>query len=155
MREMRRADRLLSNEDALTILQNGEYGILATVDKTGRPYGVPLSYALAQGRIYYHSTSAGGSKQDHILDNPKVSFTIVGKTKVLPDKFGALFESVIVFGEASQVTDEEEKAMAFRGFLNKYCAGFLPEGEKYMASAGPKTIVVRIDIKSMTGKRRA
>lgn len=155
MREMRRADRLLSDEEALDILKKGEYGILATVDEDSQPYGVPVSYVTGEGCLYYHNTNAGGTKNDNILANKKVSFTVVGDTKVLPDKFGTLFESAIVYGEAELVTDEEEKLTAFREFLGKYCQGFLTEGEEYIKNAGPKADMVKITIKKITGKRKA
>jgi uncharacterized protein len=154
MKEMRRTDRLLSEEEALKILEKGEYGILATVDREGQPYGVPLSYIVKDNCIYYHCSNAGGSKHDNILNNNKVSFTVIGNTQVLPDKFGTLYESVIVFGEAGFVHDEEEKLSAFREFLKKYCSGFLAEGEKYIESAGPRAMMVKITVTSLTGKSR-
>ncbi len=54
MRPMRRTDRLLSREEALQILQKGEYGILATAGSDGQPYAVPLSYVVIDNNIYYH-----------------------------------------------------------------------------------------------------
>lgn len=154
MREMRRADRMLSQEEALKILSEGEYGLLATVNGDGQPYGVPMAYAVKDNCIYYHCTIEGGSTHDNILNNKKVSFTVVGATQVLPDKFGTLYESVIVFGEATQVDDEEEKVSAFRELLMKYCSEYMAEGEEGIKKAGPKTIVVKITINSMTGKGR-
>lgn len=154
MKEMRRTDRLLSREEALEILEKGEYGILATVDGDGQPYGVPLSYVVMDNKIYYHATTAGGTKYDNIIKNKKVSFTVVGNTKILPDKFGTLYESAIVFGEASIVDDEEEKLPVFREFLNKYCAEYLAEGEKYIETAGSKAMLVKVSINSITGKGR-
>lgn len=154
MQEMRRKDRALDQEEALKILIKGEYGILATVDGGGQPYGVPLSYAVKDNCIYYHSAIAGGSKHDNILNNKKVSFTVVGDTQVLPDKFGTLYESVIVFGEAAPVDDEEERLSAFRELLVKYCSGYLSEGEDAIKRTGAKAMVVKITINSMTGKGR-
>lgn len=154
MREMRRSDRLLDQEEAINILENGEYGILATVDDKGQPYGVPLSYVVKDNCIYYHSTNAGGSKQDNIINNKKVSFTVVGNTQVLPDKFGTLYESIIAIGEAEVVHDEEEKLIVFREFLKKYCSEYLAEGEKYIENAGPKAMIVKITIANLSGKSR-
>lgn len=78
----------------------------------------------------------------------------MGKTKVLPDKFGTLYESIIAFGEAELVSNEEERLMAFREFLNKYCAEFIKEGEKYINVAGPKAMIIKIKIENLTGKHR-
>ena len=154
MMEMRRSDRLMSEEDALRVLKEGEYGILATVDEELHPYGVPLSYVYMDNCIYFHSTSAGGSKYNNIKYNSKVSFTVVGKTEVLPDKFGTLYESAIAFGEAELVSEEEERLMAFREFLNKYCTEFINEGEKYIKAAGPKAMIIKITITNLMGKHR-
>lgn len=154
MRDMRRTDRTATEEEAYQVLQEGTYGILATVDQEGQPYGVPLSYVLIDRTIYYHATNAGGTKQDNLEQNPKVTFTVVGKTKVLPEKFGTIYESAIALGKASVVTDEEERMLAFRGFVLKYSAEFIPEGEKYIETMGPKAIVVKIPIDALTGKAR-
>ena len=43
IREMRRKDREISEEEACQLLATGEYGVLSTVGSDGEPYGVPLS----------------------------------------------------------------------------------------------------------------
>lgn len=154
MREMRRTDRKATEEEAYQILQEGTYGILATVDQDGQPYGVPLSYVLIDRTIYYHATNAGGTKQDNLELNPRVSFTVVGKTQVLPDKFATIYYSTIAVGKARLVTDEEERLLAFRAFVLKYSPDFVEEGEKYIESMGPKSIIVKIPIDALTGKHR-
>lgn len=151
---MRRTDRHLSREAAMEILVNGEYGILSTVSKDGQPYGVPLSYIVKDDCIYYHCTDAGGNKHDNILDNSKVSFTVVGNTQVLPEKFGTLYDSVIVFGESVIIYDEEEKLSALRELIKKYSAAYIAEGEKYIKAAVSKTMVVQVAIRDVTGKSR-
>ena len=154
MKEMRRTDRLMGQEDTLRVLKDGQYGILATVDGQMQPYGVPLSYVYVDGSIYFHCTNAGGHKYQNIQNNSKVSFTVVGNTKVLPEKFGTLYESAIAFGETELVVDEEERLAIFREFLYKYSADFLTEGEEYMRTAGPKALIVKISIKDLSGKHR-
>jgi len=152
--EMRRKDRQMSDEEALTLLKTGEYGILATVDNDGQPYGVPLSYVVVDNCIYYHGTNAGGTKYNNIISNHKVTFTVVGNTKVIPEKFGTLYESVIALGEASEVTDETEKRAVLKEFLYKYSSDFVAEGEKYIEAAASKTSIIKIEIKTLTGKHR-
>lgn len=154
MREMRRKDRLLSQEEAMEVLKKGEYGILATVDAVGQPYGVPVSYVVLDGFVYFHATNAGGSKFDNFTKNNKVSFTVVGDTQVQPDQFGTLYESAIVFGEATMVEDETERLAAFRAFLPKYSPTFQAEGEEYIKNAGPQASIVKISIKEISGKSK-
>lgn len=152
--EMRRKDRQMNDEESLTLLKAGEYGILATVGNDGQPYGVPLNYVVLNNCIYYHGTNAGGTKYNNIINNHKVTFTVVGNTKVMPEKFGTLYESVIALGEAFEVTDEVQKRAALKEFLYKYSADFVAEGEKYVEAAASKTSIIKIEIKTLTGKHR-
>jgi nitroimidazol reductase NimA-like FMN-containing flavoprotein (pyridoxamine 5'-phosphate oxidase superfamily) len=59
--------------------------------------------------------------------NAKVSFCVVGKTKVLPYKFGTEYESAVVFGRASEVNGAERHD-ALLWLLEKYCSNFIDEG---------------------------
>ncbi|HRU42660.1 MAG TPA: pyridoxamine 5'-phosphate oxidase family protein, partial [Candidatus Diapherotrites archaeon] len=122
-REMRRQDRKTDNEKAAAILAAGEYGILSTVGDNGYAYGVPLSYAYSKGSIYFHSATVG-HKLDNIKHNDKVSFCVVGATEVIPEDFGTKYESVIVFGKASEIYDEE-KQEALMTIIKKYSSDFI------------------------------
>jgi nitroimidazol reductase NimA-like FMN-containing flavoprotein (pyridoxamine 5'-phosphate oxidase superfamily) len=144
----------MKEDDAFALLKEGEYGILATVDVDGQPYGMPVNYVVADKCIYFHGTVAGGSTYDNITRDGRVCFTVVGKTEVTPEKFSTLFGSVIAFGEASLVSGEEERLAVFREFLKKYSPGFLTEGEEYMKAMGSKAIIVKIAIKRLTGKQK-
>ena len=154
MAVMRRQDRLMNPEDTLKVLQEGEYGLLATVDQEMQPYGVPVNYVYLDGNIYFHSTNAGGQKYTNLLKNDKVCFTVVGMTKVLPEQFGTLYESAIVYGTAELIEDEGERMKAFREFVNKYSADFQDAGEKYIKADGKKAMIVKINVAEITGKHR-
>ena len=144
----------MNPEDTREVLKEGEYGLLATVDDKLQPYGVPVNYVLIGNSIYVHSTNEGGVKYSNLAANPKVSFTVVGGTKVLPNQFGTLYESAIVIGKAELVVDEAERMMAFREFVTKYSPDFVPEGERYISASGPKAMIVKISIDEITGKHR-
>jgi hypothetical protein len=58
MRELRRKDRAMDNDEALELIQAGEYGFLATAGEDGQPYGVPLNYVFQKNSIYFHSAKA-------------------------------------------------------------------------------------------------
>ena len=104
MKQMRRKDREISRQEAIEILDSAEYGVLSTVDKNGQPYGIPLSYVYKDNAIYFHC-AVDGQKLDNIRDNAKVSFCVTGKTTVLPETFGTLYESAVVSGTAGEVFD--------------------------------------------------
>ncbi len=52
------------------------------------------------GDVIYFHCAPEGHKLENLSGNNKVSFCVVGKTQVLPDKFATNYESVIVFGTA-------------------------------------------------------
>ncbi len=151
-RKMRRDDRALTEAEAQAILQAGEYGVLSTVSVEGQPYGVPVSYAYTGEAIYFHCAPEG-HKLDNVNSNDRVSFCVVGRTQVLPDKFATNYESVIVFGTAHEVVDDEKHAGLVK-ILKKYSPDFMAKGERYIANDGPKARVYKIVIQSLTGKAR-
>lgn len=145
-----RTDRAVSKSKAREILRAGEYGILSTVSADGQPYGVPVNYCCTDDSIYFHC-ALEGHKVANLRSNNKVSFCVVGKTRVLPDEFTTLYESVIVFGKAFELTDNE-KHEGLVELTRKYFPAFMEKGLRYIESDGEKTRVYKIVIESMTGK---
>ncbi|MFO8148864.1 MAG: pyridoxamine 5'-phosphate oxidase family protein [Trueperaceae bacterium] len=96
---MRRSDRQLGDAEARDVLTRGAYGVLSTVGRGGEPYGVPLSYCVLGGAVYLHCAREG-RKLDHLAREPRVSFCVVGATRVIPEEFGTLYESAVVEGVA-------------------------------------------------------
>jgi len=152
MKEMRRSDRAISEEKALAILNKAEYGVLSTVSENGEPYGVPLSFCIIDNCIYFHC-AIEGQKIDNIKHNPSVSFCVVGKTEVLPEKFSTRYESVIVFGKAEEVF-ASDKQRGLEGLLHKYSPDFVEQGMKYIDTLRDETRVFRITINKLSGKAR-
>jgi len=151
-REMRRKGRELKNDEVIEILKNSDYGILSTVSQNGYPYGVPVSFIFSNNSIYFHG-AIEGHKLDNLLNNSKVSFCVVGKTCVLPDKFSTKFESVIIFGRANEVFDNEKNIILLE-ILNKYSPDYIESGKTYITNASPKTKVIKICIEHISGKAR-
>lgn len=149
---MRRKDREMNQSEAIGILQNGEYGILSMCTPTNEGYGVPLNFVYYGNAVYFHC-ALEGSKLEYLRNNNKVSFCVVGKTKVLPSTFGTLYESVIASGIASEV-DGDEKQDALLQIIMKYSADFIPEGKEYINKLIDKVMVIRLTVESMTGKAR-
>lgn len=153
MHPMRRKDRLLSQEDAMRILQEGEYGVLSLLTPEGTPYGVPLTYALEQGQrlsLYMHC-ARDGRKLDCLQAGKAAHFAVVGATRVVPQRFSIEYESVMLEGTLAEVTDEEEKLHGLLCIAGKYSAAF--DGAAYAAAAGKATRVLRLDVESMSGKQ--
>lgn len=151
MHEMRRKDRELTQEEAVCILEKGSYGILSTIGEDGYPYGVPLSYAYENGTLYFHCAADVGYKLENISYHDKVSFTVVGDTCVLPEKFATKYESVIVFGT---IAPSSEKQKALEELVKKYSPGYEVQGKDYAKAAEKQVGVFELKIERMTGKAR-
>lgn len=149
---MRRTDRRLDDTEAREILARGAHGVLSTVGPDGSPYGVPLSYCLRDGAIYVHCAREG-RKLDHLAREPRVSFCVVGATRVLPEEFGTLYESAVVEGTAREAIGDEKQA-ALEGLLAKYSPDHVDEGLRYIDALRDETRVFRIDVASLSGKAR-
>lgn len=152
MNEVRRKDREISAEEAWSILRNAEYGFISTVSPEGVPYGVPLSFCVMNGNVYFHCAMEG-RKTDNLEKNSAVSFCTVGETTVLPGKFSTKYESAIVAGRAEEVFDEEKQS-ALEGLVRKYSADFIESGAKYIDALTHKTRVFKIVVGEVSGKAR-
>ena len=106
-RKMRRFKQQLSNDEALEILKNCKSGVLAVSGDDGYPYTVPLNFVYKDGKIYFHCAK-NGHKLDAIKQNKKVSFCVIEKDEVDSEKLTTLFRSVVVFGKA-EIMENEEK----------------------------------------------
>ena len=149
---MRRKDREISRDEAIGILEKGEYGVLSMCTPTNEGYGVPLNYVLFDNSLYFHCATAG-SKLESLNENGKVSFCVVGATTLLPAEFGTLYESVIVAGSISRV-EGKAKTEALKELVKKYSGEFIPQGNDYIDRLIDKVIVLKLPMESVTGKAR-
>ena len=153
-RDMRRKDRALPDEESRALLARGEYGYMATVGADGLPYGVPLSYVTGDGVLYIHCAREG-RKIDNLRACDQVAFTVVGATRpVYAKNFTTYFESVMVFGPVSEVTDHAEKYGALRALAAKYLPDHLDKAEGDITRSFERTAVFRLRIDRMTGKAK-
>jgi len=149
---MRRQDRGLALDETMSILENGEYGVISSVSDDGQPYGVPVSYVLHQGCISFHS-ALEGHKLVNFRYNDRVSFCVVGKTKVLPAKFSTEYESAIVFGRISEL-DGPAKTKSLQALVAKYSPAHIDVGNTYIEASQNTTAVFSISMDQITGKAR-
>ncbi len=149
-REMRRKDKQISAEECNEILNTTEIGILSTICENGYPYGVPLNYVYFNGCVYFHSATSG-QKLDNINLNGKVSFCVTCDVELLSDKFDTNYRSIVLFGNASEV-NEDEKAEALLEFIKKYSGAYIEQGKEYINKAKGAAKVYKIDVEHMTGK---
>ena len=150
-RPIRRKDRQLPSEEALSILKSGAYGVLSVADAKGWPYGVPVNYIVLDGNIYLHCAKKAAIMEIISL-NDKVCFTVVTNHQLVPEHITALYESVIVFGHAAAVTEETERHLVLEGLID-ILADVSPEIRTgYIEKKGDNTGLVRIIPAKITGK---
>ncbi len=151
LRDMRRRDRELSEDETREILGRADHGVLATVGEDGWPYAVPLNHALLGNVLYIHCASEG-HKLENIANEERVSYCAVASAKVVSSMLSTLYESAVVFGRAAPVTDAEEKRKALMALIGRFCGDSTQQTERALAQCGPETVVIRIDVERITGK---
>lgn len=148
--ELSKKDRALSREEAIKILTETEDGTLALIGDNGYPYSVPMSFAYADGKIYLHGLNKG-YKMDLLRKNDKVSFSVIGESVTVPEKTSVRFKSVIIFGRA-RILPDEEKGAAIALISKKYSGDYPEVVEKTTKAFWNAFSAMEIEIEQMTGK---
>lgn len=152
-RKMRRIRQLLPEQEVEYILKSATSGVLAVNGDNGYPYAVPVSYVYAGGKIYFHSATQG-HKIDAIRTNPKVSFCIIAEDNIKSQEFTTYFKSIIAFGKAEIIEDEDRKMSALRLLAARYADDSVTPAmtDKEIAGGFGRLLMVEITIEHITGK---
>ena len=149
---MRRADKEIADPAELRrILEGARVCRVAMVDG-GKPYLVPLSFALDGDDLVLHSATSG-RKLDALRRSPSVCFEVEEGVEVrvgaAPCETTQRFRSVIGFGEVEFVEDPGERARLLALFGPRYGAPDVPMSAERIRA----TVVMRVRIRELTGKR--
>lgn len=150
-REMRLKEQQLDNVEVDKILSRCTNGVMSVNGDRGYPYGVPVSYAYVDGRIYFHC-SREGYKVELLKADPKVSFTVVAQDNIIPEEYNTLYLSVIAFGTVRFIDEPEEMRKIHGYIIDKYSKGYEEGGEKYLESSMNDIYMAEITIDHITGK---
>ena len=152
---MRKKEREMSRPEAEEILAKGMYGVLSMHAGDDYGYGVPLSYVFQDNSIYLH-WALEGKKLAYLRRHNKVTFCVVGEADPVPDKYSMKYKSVIVFGRAIEVNNQEQKVKTLIDLVKKYYADpeHIEKGKEVAANFVDKTVVIRIEIDHLTGKAK-
>ncbi len=149
---MRRNDRQLTALETEEILNRCDYGVLSVIGENGYPYGIPVNYACADGKLYFHSTSRKSHKLDAIRKNSSVCFTVVEQHEIALDALSTDYASVIVFGCARILDEPDDKARAMASMMRVLGRGTV-YAEAYDCGESAY-VMVEITPEHMTGKAR-
>jgi nitroimidazol reductase NimA-like FMN-containing flavoprotein (pyridoxamine 5'-phosphate oxidase superfamily) len=149
---MRRSEKEITDPAELRrILRDARVCRVAMSDG-GRPYLVPLTFALDGDDLVLHSAGAG-RKIEALRRNPSVCFEVEEGVEVLPAAracaFSMRFRTVIGFGEVEFVEDRAERARLLALFGPRYGA---PDGPPRDADV-QRACVLRVRVRELTGKR--
>jgi len=151
---MRRTDKEITDRGVLERLLDDALVLHLGLVDDGRPYVVPLNFGREGEALYVHC-AAEGRKLRCLSAQPHVCVEVERLDRVTkgPSACGqwtSHYESVIGFGTAHVVADEAERERGLQAIMAKYSGrrdwSFKPE----MLA---KTVVVRVDLEELTGKR--
>jgi nitroimidazol reductase NimA-like FMN-containing flavoprotein (pyridoxamine 5'-phosphate oxidase superfamily) len=158
---LRRRDRAVEDETWIrTFLHHAPVGVLATVAE-GQPFLHTnlFVYDEPAHTIYFHSARVGRTPANLAAD-PRVCFTVMEMGRLLPAEealeFSVEFASVIVFGQATLVTDQDAATRALQMLLDKYAPHLRP-GEDYrppVEAELKRTAVYALAIEEWSGKKK-
>lgn len=130
---------LLRQADVMTLaFQAGEF-----------PYVIPVNFVFLNDAVYIHCAREG-RKLDCLRQQPGVGFSVHEMLAIDREKATTFYTCLYGEGHASLVENNEEKQAALAALAEKYqsrCT--LPVPDAMLE----QTVVIRIDIISLTGKR--
>ena len=150
---IRRKDREMPRNFALTIADTCAFSVMATVNPDGTPYCIPLSLARESEWLYFHCTREG-HKIDNLRHQNRVCISCVGNVKVIPGEFSIEYESAIITGVASEVTVSEEKIHALELISRRYTPENMADFDNAIRRSLDITAIWKIHIDEISGKRK-
>jgi hypothetical protein len=149
---MRRSDKEITDRKAIEdIISRSKVCKLAMCEEN-RPYIVPLCFGFKNNTLYFHSAPKG-KKIEILKKNPNVCFEFEIFTQIIKSakacKWGMRYKSVIGFGKAGFITDDDLKRQAFDIIMNQYADGSFIYEDALLKSV----VVINVEIQSMTGKQ--
>ncbi len=151
---MRRKEREITDRAEMeSILKQAPIFHLGLADEQG-PYVVPLNcgYDSQAGCLWFHCAREGRKVEALRRDNRVCVEAVLDARMVTTGRacdWTMKYRSVIAFGRATLVEDPAEKARGLDVIMSHYSG---PTGE-YHGPSLERTLLVRIDIESLSGKK--
>lgn len=147
----RNSKQILSAERCEAILNKATSGVLNLLGDDDYPYGVPISYAYKDGRLYFHGMPHG-HKMDAMTKHEKASFTIIETDQVVAEEYTSYFRSVIVFGKMRVLEKPGEKVEGLMNLVDKYSAEYRDGGMDEINGKLNGVSVFVLEIEHISGK---
>lgn len=123
--QVRRTDKLMSDDLVRETIARGYSGRLATVGADGWPYVVPLLYVWMNGEIWVHNARVRGHLRTNVEHESRVCFEIDEPGEVFAyGRFecdtSVAYRSVVAFGRIRVVEDRGQKQAFCDALIAKY-----------------------------------
>lgn len=153
MRDMRRKERQMTEEQIHDVLRSSDYGILSVISEDNTPYGVPVNYGYSDGKLYIHHTVNESFLNECLCFSEKVCFTIVSRHEMDKEIFSTHYDSVIVFGKARIITEPTEKIDAMMKMMRHLAPDMASKAQDH-CKTDTRYLMIEITPSQMTGKHR-
>lgn len=149
---MRKADREIKGwEELEDVIRRAEVCRLGMVDE-GEPYVVPMNFGYQDGYLYFHCAKEG-RKLDVLRRNPRACFELEAGVRLVegdsPCRWSTSYESVIGWGTADIIMDEEEVRKGLEVLMSHYTEG----PHDFDPRSLSQTVLIKVKVERMTGKR--
>jgi len=150
---MRRKDKEIVVKNLIEkILSEAQIIRIAMYDGS-EPYLVAMNFAYSKGCIYLHSAKEG-RKNDILNKNNLVAFQTDTGVELVQNKDGCYctmkYNSVFGTGYATLIDKKEAKIKALNAIMTKYTGR---DGSGYPEKVIDRTLVIKVDIITLSGKR--
>jgi nitroimidazol reductase NimA-like FMN-containing flavoprotein (pyridoxamine 5'-phosphate oxidase superfamily) len=154
--QVRRKDKLMTDDEARAALERAHTGRLATVGVDGFPYVTPLLYVLMDGDIYVHNSQARGHLRSNVEHDERACFEVDEAGEVFA--YGRFecdssieYRSVIAFGRIAVVGDVATKTRFCEELMRKYGPADSGRPQGFFPRLDQIT-VYKIRLERLTGK---
>jgi nitroimidazol reductase NimA-like FMN-containing flavoprotein (pyridoxamine 5'-phosphate oxidase superfamily) len=148
---VRRKDKEISDFSEIEqIMKKATVCCLGLIDR-GEAYVVPVNFGYERNTIYFHS-ALEGRKVDLMKRSNRVGFAVYNDITIVESPRSnctVKYRSVLGSGLTYIVEDKEDKIHGLKAIMRQ-CAG---NEYGFAEDRVEKTLVVRIEIENMTGKR--
>ena len=148
---MRRLDLVLSQEEALAIVDENQYAVLCLNDPAGRPYGLPMDYVRQGNSLYFHG-SKEGRKVNSMKATPWACAVIIGENEIVPHKFGRQYKSVIVEGTIELIDEPEIKRQVMTWVVKRKSPDHFEKGQMVIEKMLDRVLVYKMNMETISGK---
>ncbi len=153
-REMLRKNQALTKHECIELLKTETRGVLSVLGDDDYPYGMPMNhfYNEDDGCIYFHCGYYPSHRTDALHRHDKVSYCVQTQGERVEDNWFYTVKSVIAFGHMEIIDDMDTIVSVCERLSRKFTQddAYI---EKEIKESAAHTLLLRLTIEHMTGKR--